>query len=454
MSRKIFKSTFVISVVICLLTMVVTAFVLFQFMEGRSEDELKETANMIRPGVEETGESYLKKLEDVGTDKRITWIAGDGKVLYDNQANVDTMENHSNRAEFQQALKKGSGSSVRRSDTLMIETIYYAEKLSDGTVLRVAIDQESIWAVFSGLIRPAVVMFMVIVLLSMFLSMKVSQIILRPLNEIDLDHPGNNATYEELKPLIDKIQAQQNEIREQQRTEMERAEKYRREYTANVSHELKTPLTSISGFAELMMDGSVPKNMVKEFSRSIYDEASRLITLVNDIIRLSQLDDGSVTYEWETVDLNALVQENIHVLQNAADKKDVLLMSAGEKAEIRGVRRLLSEMIYNLADNAIKYNREGGKAVVTVKKNLTTGGVDLQVSDTGIGIPEKDVERIFERFYRVDKSHSKAVGGTGLGLSIVKHCAAIHGAQIETESDAGKGTKITLHFSAQSMAEK
>lgn len=216
-----------------------------------------------------------------------------------------------------------------------------------------------------------------------------------------------------------------------------------------MSHELKTPLTSISGFAELMMDGSVPKNMVKEFSRSIYEEASRLITLVNDIIRLSQLDDDTVEYEWEAVDLSSLVQENIQVLQNAADRKDVLLMSAGEKTEIRGVRRLLSETIYNLVDNAIKYNREGGKAVVTVKKNPETGGVDLQVSDTGIGIPEKDLGRIFERFYRVDKSHSKAVGGTGLGLSIVKHCAAIHHAQIETESEVGKGTKITLHFPAQ-----
>lgn len=446
MSRRIFKAIFLISVFICLVTMVVTAFVLFHFMEKRTQTELKEALELITPGVEEEGNDYLEDLEASHTDRRITWINADGRVLYDNQADAAHMDNHSSREEFQEAVSSGSGSSIRHSDTMMVETIYYAERLPDGTVLRMSSDQDSIWAIFMSLTEPAVVMFMFIVLLSLFLALRVSQSILKPLNELNLEHPENNDTYEELRPLLNKIRTQQDVIREQQRTEMERAEAFRREYTANISHELKTPLTSISGFAELMMDGSVPKSMVKEFSRTIYDEASRLITLVNDIIRLSQLDDRNVEYEWTTVDLYALARENIRVLQAAADRKNVRIYVQGEKSEIRGVHRVLTDVVYNLIDNAIKYNRENGTVEVSVMPESDGRAVCLKVKDTGIGIPEKDLDRIFERFYRVDKSHSKAVGGTGLGLSIVKHGAALHHAKIETSSAVGKGTTIAIHF--------
>jgi two-component system phosphate regulon sensor histidine kinase PhoR len=426
--------------------MVVTAFVLFNFMEDRTISELKEADDLIAIGIEDYGEEYLEDVKASSVDRRITWIDEDGTVLFDNEADPSNMDNHSTREEFEEAVSSGSGSSIRHSDTMMVETVYYAEKLADGTVLRIATDQDSIWAVFAGLLKPAVIMFMFIVLLSLFLSMKVSQSILKPLNDLNLEDPEKNDTYDELKPLLDKIEAQQNVIREQQRTEMERAEAFRREYTANVSHELKTPLTSISGFAELMMDGSVPKSMVKEFSRSIYDEASRLITLVNDIIRLSQLDDKTVEYDWEDVDLYAVARENIRVLQASAGRKKVRIYLQGEKSEIRGVRRVLSDVIYNLVDNAIKYNRDGGSVEVSVMESADHEGVDLTVKDTGIGIPEKDIDRVFERFYRVDKSHSKAVGGTGLGLSIVKHGVSIHHAKLDIHSTVGMGTTISIHF--------
>ena len=550
MSHKIFKSTFWVSIVIFVLTMGVTAALLFSFLENRTLDELREEANILSYGIEAQGQEYLNR---INTDRRVTLIRRDGTVLYDNEADPSTMENHSNREEVEEAVKSGSGHSIRKSETMMRETIYFAQKLDDGTILRVAVTQDSIWAILAKLIRPAVILFMATVLLSLFLSNMVTKNILSPLNRLDLDHLDNNdVVYDELAPLLNRLQTQQETIRKQlnsakqrqeefnlitenmsegflvidkntdilswnpsalrllgmtdepsgsvlrlnrtrdfretifkvlsgkkeeltlqrenrtyklianpayddnqeevigavfvilDETESIKRENFRREFTANVSHELKTPLTSISGFAELMMGGGMPEETVMDFSKSIYDEASRLISLVNDIINLSSLDDENMEFDWEMIDLYQIASEEIGHLQAAADKKDVKIRLSGVHGNITGVRRIVSEMIYNLCDNAVKYNREHGSIDVNIA--TTTNHVIVSVQDTGIGIPEADQSRIFERFYRVDKSHSKAVGGTGLGLSIVKHGAQLHNAQIKVSSKLDKGTTITLRF--------
>lgn len=550
MSHKIFKSTFWISIVIFALTMGVTAALLFSFLESRTVDELREEANILSYGIEAQGQEYLDR---INTDRRVTLIRRDGTVLYDNEADASTMENHSNREEVEEAVKSGSGHSIRKSETMTRETIYFAQKLDDGTILRVAVTQDSIWAILAKLIRPAVILFMATVLLSLFLSNMVTKNILSPLNRLDLDHLDNNdVVYDELAPLLNRLQTQQETIRKQlnsakqrqeefnlitenmsegflvidkntdilswnpsalrllgmtdepsgsvlrlnrtrdfretifkvlsgkkeeltlqrenrtyklianpayddnqeevigavfvilDETESIKRENFRREFTANVSHELKTPLTSISGFAELMMGGGMPEETVMDFSKSIYDEASRLISLVNDIINLSSLDDENMEFDWEMIDLYQIVSEEISHVQAAADKKDVKIRLSGVHGNITGVRRIVSEMIYNLCDNAVKYNREHGSIDVNIA--TTTNHVIVSVQDTGIGIPEADQSRIFERFYRVDKSHSKAVGGTGLGLSIVKHGAQLHNAQIKVSSKLDKGTTITLRF--------
>ena len=532
------------------LTMGVTAALLFSFLESRTLDELREEANILSYGIEAQGQEYLDR---INTDRRVTLIRRDGTVLYDNEADASTMENHSNREEVEEAVKSGSGHSIRKSETMTRETIYFAQKLDDGTILRVAVTQDSIWAILAKLIRPAVILFMATVLLSLFLSNMVTKNILSPLNRLDLDHLDNNdVVYDELAPLLNRLQTQQETIRKQlnsakqrqeefnlitenmsegflvidkntdilswnpsalrllgmtdepsgsvlrlnrtrdfretifkvlsgkkeeltlqrenrtyklianpayddnqeevigavfvilDETESIKRENFRREFTANVSHELKTPLTSISGFAELMMGGGMPEETVMDFSKSIYDEASRLISLVNDIINLSSLDDENMEFDWEMIDLYQIASEEIGHLQAAADKKDVKIRLSGVHGNITGVRRIVSEMIYNLCDNAVKYNREHGSIDVNIA--TTTNHVIVSVQDTGIGIPEADQSRIFERFYRVDKSHSKAVGGTGLGLSIVKHGAQLHNAQIKVSSKLDKGTTITLRF--------
>lgn len=532
------------------LTMGVTAALLFSFLESRTLDELREEANILSYGIEAQGQEYLDR---INTDRRVTLIRRDGTVLYDNEADASTMENHSNREEVEEAVKSGSGHSIRKSETMTRETIYFAQKLDDGTILRVAVTQDSIWAILAKLIRPAVILFMATVLLSLFLSNMVTKNILSPLNRLDLDHLDNNdVVYDELAPLLNRLQTQQETIRKQlnsakqrqeefnlitenmsegflvidkntdilswnpsalrllgmtdepsgsvlrlnrtrdfretifkvlsgkkeeltlqrenrtyklianpayddnqeevigavivilDETESIKRENFRREFTANVSHELKTPLTSISGFAELMMGGGMPDETVMDFSKSIYDEASRLISLVNDIINLSSLDDENMEFDWEMIDLYQIASEEIGHIQAAADKKDVKIRLSGVHGNITGVRRIVSEMIYNLCDNAVKYNREHGS--IEVKIATTTNHVIVSVQDTGIGIPEADQSRIFERFYRVDKSHSKAVGGTGLGLSIVKHGAQLHNAQIKVSSKLDKGTTITLRF--------
>ena len=441
LSNEIFKYTFLVSLIIVLISMGMTVVYLFRFFENETLDNLQEEASILSAGVETNGIGYLNHVDSTS---RITLIDADGTVLFDNEADVDKMENHSDRSEIEEAVQSGSGQSIRRSATLTRETIYYAKKLPDGSVIRVAQNLSSVWMLLRRLLQPAIIIFMVTIMLSLFLSMKVSKKILGPLNHLDLDEPENNQTYEELSPLLERISRQQTLIREREHSESVRRETFRRDFTANVSHELKTPLTSISGFAEIMKDGGVPEDTVRDFSKSIYEEASRLISLVNDIIKLSRLDDEKMEYEWEIIDAYALSGEILNRLKPEADKKNVRLLLDGDHGKIRGVRQVVTEMIFNLCDNAIKYNKPGGK--VQVRIATTPNHVSVCVEDNGIGIPAKDLKHVFERFYRVDKSHSKAVGGTGLGLSIVKHGAGLHHAAIQANSRPGKGTSITLRF--------
>lgn len=441
LSNEIFKYTFLVSLIIVLISMGMTVVYLFRFFENETLDNLQEEASILSAGVETNGIGYLNHVDSTS---RITLIDADGTVLFDNEADVDKMENHSDRSEIEEAVQSGSGQSIRRSATLTRETIYYAKKLPDGSVIRVAQNLSSVWMLLRRLLQPAIIIFMVTIMLSLFLSMKVSKKILGPLNHLDLDEPENNQTYEELSPLLERISRQQTLIREREHSESVRRETFRRDFTANVSHELKTPLTSISGFAEIMKDGGVPEDTVRDFSKSIYEEASRLISLVNDIIKLSRLDDEKMEYEWEIIDAYALSGEILNRLKPEADKKNVRLILDGDHGKIRGVRQVVTEMIFNLCDNAIKYNKPGGK--VQVRIATTPNHVSVCVEDNGIGIPAKDLKHVFERFYRVDKSHSKAVGGTGLGLSIVKHGAGLHHAAIQANSRPGKGTSITLRF--------
>jgi len=418
-----------------------SAMILFRFFEERSEDELKQESEAIASGTDEYGIGYLTRLK---SERRITLIDTDGTVLYDNEADPAEMENHKDRTEVKEAFSNGSGTSIRYSNTMTEETIYYALKLKDGQVLRIAATQDSIYAWLIKLLIPAGCIFGIAVCGSLIISSKLSRSILTPINNLNLDDPENNDTYEELHPLLERISTQNKMIRSQEREESEKREKFRREFTANVSHELKTPLTSISGFAELMKQGGMDEETVIDFSTTIYDESQRLITLVNDIIRLSSLEDRDIQYEWENVNLLGLSRDVASRLQSAADRKRVKILVIGREQNVYGIWDLIYEMVYNVCDNAVKYNKENGAVTITVGGDEKTASVSVE--DTGIGIPKEDIDRIFERFYRVDKSHSKAVGGTGLGLSIVKHGAIIHHAHIHVHSTLGQGTEIILEF--------
>ena len=547
MTSRIFRSVFFTSFLAVLACLVLIFGVLFGFFERQLKKEMASEAGYIAYALEDDYEHFFSTFSD--SEKRITLIDTNGAVIADTEADPKTIDNHANRVEFQEAQETGSGSSVRYSDTLLQKTVYYAKKLDDGNVLRVSTTQYSIVSVLIGLMQPILVVLVITLLLSFFLSSRVAKSVIRPINEIDLEHPENSDTYEELAPLLYKIlnqnrtigeqikQAQQkqnefklitenmregflvidknakllscnsaalrlldaeksdgnvltlnrtadfravvhealegrhaestmlhaertynliaNPVTEKQAiiggviviidiTESTRREAIRREFTANVSHELKTPLTSISGFAELMKGGDLPSETVADFSSTIYAEAQRLITLVSDIIKISELDEKSDHFMTEDVDLYDLADEVLHRLAQPADAKHVALKLSGEHAAVHGVRQILEEMVYNLCDNAIKYNKENGTAEVTVNKRQDS--ITLTVRDTGIGIPHSQQDRVFERFYRVDKSRSKAEGGTGLGLSIVKHGALYHGAEISLESTVDKGTAITLTF--------
>ena len=537
MTAKIFRNAFLIGFTVLLACILLFFFIMYSNYQAQAFDNLAIEAEHISEGMQICGgESYLSAVQ---SGERITWIATDGSVLYDNMADSSTMENHLQRPEVAEAFETGSGRSDRYSSTILEKNNYYALLLKDGTVLRVAGMQPSLWIV------------VLVLVLCGLLAMRLARQIVRPINAINPDNPNATPTYPELQPLITRLQEQNRTIRTQlselstrQRefdaitenmregflivdnkcsilssnrsalrllgiddaqkpenlhqavcsgklldlvdnalagtrgdeeitvgggtwqlfanpvitaghvtgaiiifmdvTEREQREALRREFSANVSHELKTPLTSITGFAELMKEGMVPKEKMQEFSGDIYRESRRLIDLVDDIIQLSRLDEGTANFSKSPVDLYTLSGQVIESLRPVAQKQDITLTLSGQHAVIEGVEQLLQEMVYNLCDNAIKYNISGGSVTVSVWQNGQT--VTLSVVDTGIGIPYADQSRVFERFYRVDKSHSKEVGGTGLGLSIVKHAAQYHGAKLELKSDPGRGTAIAVNF--------
>ena len=554
MTRKIFQSIIAVVISVLLLSLALITGVLYNHFETTMLDQLRTTAQFAEQGVEQEGMAYFDDLH--ARNCRVTWIAADGTVKYDNRSNPKTMENHADRQEVREAMENDSGTSVRRSSTLSEHTMYYAKRLSDGTVLRLSMSQRSVLFLMGGMLSPLVFIFLAACLLAGVLSYRVSKKIVKPLSEIDLKHPEQVETYDELSPFLQRIAAQNREIdarmaeiRKQQQefsmitenmseglfvvdrnyqilsynksamqifgmdprqehenllavnrsegfrnavdsalkgrhtqenlelngrvyqiianavcqpdfaedmvgavilvldvTEKEAQEQYRREFTANVSHELKTPLTSISGIAEIIRNGIVKPEDIPHFAGKIYDESQRLITLIGDIIKLSRLDENQVPMERETVDMLEMARDVVQQLSSVARKSGVTLVANGTHGQVQGVRQVLGEMVYNLCENAVKYNRAGGRVWVDVQQ--VADHVVLRVKDTGIGIPAAEQGRIFERFYRVDKSHSKAVGGTGLGLSIVKHGAALHHATISVSSEPEQGTEITLTFPA------
>lgn len=548
MHKKIFLSSLLTAFLVLIAAVALIMGILFHLFEQQIQTQLESEANVLSQAVEKEGIRFFDGF-DSGSN-RVTLVDADGSVLYDSEADTDTLDNHAGREEIKEAMESGTGMSIRYSATLTEKTFYYAVRLSGRKVLRVSTEQYTVVSILLGLARPLLAIMAAALILTLFLARGVSRAIIEPINTLDLESPEKNDAYEELTPLLKKIAQQKQTIESQLAdahkkqnefnlitenmsegflvidhdanllaynpaalrlleiappadgsvlvfcrtkefrevisqalcgvkadgimvreglsyslianpvfengmaigavviildvTERKKRETLRREFTANVSHELKTPLTSISGFAELMKEGDVSKETVVDFSRSIFDEAQRLIALVGDIIKISELDGRSIPYQSEAVDLYGLSEEIISRLEGEAAKKNITFHLAGEKAEVNGVRKILDEMLYNLCDNAIKYNHENGAVNLYINENQNS--VELTVEDTGIGIPAECQNRVFERFYRVDKSHSKKVGGTGLGLAIVKHGAIYHNAGIGIESMEGKGTKVTIDF--------
>ena len=400
------------------------------------KSEVKQEARYIRTAVDIVGSDYLERLDNVEVNTRVTRIGADGTVLYDSGGDERLLENHKGREEVKQALASGEGEITRMSDTRDREMYYYATMLDDGTVLRVSKNMESLAGTAFRMLPVMFLIAAVMILLTVILASWQTRRLIKPINELDIEHPLDNMVYEELTPLLTAM--------DQSNREKEEVSNMRKEFSANVSHELKTPLTSISGYAEIMKYGLVRPQDIPNFSERIYKEARRLITLVEDIIKLSKLDEESVELEKEDVELYGLCREIVSRLSPQANARRVQVSVQGEQVVYRGIRQILDEMIYNVCENAIKYNNEGGRVVVWCGKTLN--GAKISVTDNGIGIPEEHLERIFERFYRVDKSHSKERGGTGLGLSIVKHGAILHGAKVQVESKVGEGTRIDILF--------
>ena len=398
--------------------------------------EVEQEARYIKEAIDISGTDYLEAMDNVQQNTRVTVITPEGNVVYDTKDDELTLANHKNRIEVKAALLHGEGRDVRVSDTIKERSIYYALLLKDGNVLRVSRTVDNVLPMFIQVLPYITVIAVVMICFAIILARWQTSRLIRPINELDLNEPLKNEIYEEFKPLLERI--------DKQNKEKDAAAQMRKEFSANVSHELKTPLTSISGYAEIMKSGLVKPEDMPKFSERIYDEACRLITLVEDIIKLSKLDEERVEIEKEDVDLYELAMDVCSRLSLPAERKGVQIKVHGESVICHGVRPVLQEMIYNICANGIKYNKDGGKLDVWVGNTLS--GKKVIVRDSGIGIPKEDLDGIFERFYRVDKSHSKQSGGTGLGLSIVKHGAMLHQAEVHVESELGKGTKMELIF--------
>ena len=549
MTKKIFKSIMFVCALVLAVGLAAVMGILYSNFDGQMREELSKEAAYLAYGVEQQGLNYLKNIKDKSA--RITYIDQDGTVLFDNEADVSEMKNHSDRTEFQKAEKYGAGESSRYSDTLSEKTIYYALRLKDGTVLRVSGTQDSVLALVENLIFPLCGLLCLMLILSGIMVSAISKRIVKPINELDLESPEENQIYEELSPLLSKIHRQNREIQNQLElakqqqeefslitenmqeglividkytmilsanssawnlfhmdrvcqgesvycldreeefrhaieqvlsgehtelvlklngsdiqlianpvirdkktegavvllvnvTEKLERESLRREFSANVSHELKTPLTSISGFAEIMQGGLVKCEDIPQFAGRIYKESHRLLQLVEDVIQISQLDEEKTSYTWESVDVYQVCKNAFESLKEKAKRLNVHLYICGEYMKMEAVRTLLEEAVYNVCDNAIKYNRNDGS--VSVFLTQTAQEIHIVVKDTGVGIPKEDQNRVFERFYRVDKSHSKEIGGTGLGLSIVKHAVGALKGSVILRSEEGNGTEICMKF--------
>lgn len=549
MTKKIFKSIMFVCALVLAVGLAAVMGILYSNFDGQMRKELSKEAAYLAYGVEQQGLDYLKNIKDKSA--RITYIDQDGTVLFDNEADVSEMKNHSDRTEFQKAEKYGAGESSRYSDTLSEKTIYYALRLKDGTVLRVSGTQDSVLALVENLIFPLCGLLCLMLILSGIMASVISKRIVKPINELDLESPEENQIYEELSPLLSKIHRQNREIQNQLElakqqqeefslitenmqeglividkytmilsanssawnlfhmdrgcqgesvycldreeefrhaieqvlsgehtelvlklngsdiqlianpvirdkktegavvllvnvTEKLERESLRREFSANVSHELKTPLTSISGFAEIMQGGLVKNEDIPKFAGRIYKESQRLLQLVEDVIQISQLDEEKTPYVWEPVDVYQVCKSAFDSLKEKAYKMNVHLYICGESMKMEAIRTLLEEAVYNVCDNAIKYNRNDGSVSIFLEQ--TAQEVQIVVKDTGIGIPREDQDRVFERFYRVDKSHSKEIGGTGLGLSIVKHAVSTLDGSVGLGSEVGSGTEICMKF--------
>ena len=443
MKHKIFSHTSLLIILSVILTFLAAGTVMYNRYDIYMKQGVRDEAAYIKTGLEEDGDVFLSDRVGDATSSRITLLGKDGQVLFDSIENPEEMENHSNRPEFIEAEKQGSGEMVRYSDTLSKQTFYYAVKLKDDQVLRVARTTDSLLVTMltSFLLLGGLVC--VILVIELFLVQKQTRKLIEPINRIDLEHPLEHVCYEELRPLLFRLDQQNRQI-QKQLEDLKNAESARKEFTANVSHELKTPLMSISGYAELMMNGMVPPDKMQDFAGRIFHESERLSNLVADIIQLSRLDEKNSDLPFEPVDLYELAEDIVLHLDSAASKKNINVSLEGNSVTVQGVRHVIYEMLYNIADNAIRYTNQNG--TVNIFTGTINGHAFYRVEDNGIGIPENEQKRIFERFYRVDKSHSRATGGTGLGLSIVKHGAILHNAEIKLKSEPGKGTKMELVF--------
>lgn len=415
---------------------VLLTLVLYRNTFRNFQEEVEQEAGYIKAAIDISGEDYLKAMDDVQKKTRVTVISPEGNVLYDSMEDQFTFANHKNRSEIKDALRYGSGRAVRRSDTIQERAVYYALLLNNGNVLRVARRVDNVIPMLLDVLPYVSGIAVLMIGFALILARRETERLIRPINRLDLEAPLENDVYEELHPLLESL--------DRQNREKEAVAQMRKEFSANVSHELKTPLTSISGYAEIMKSGLVKPEDMAGFSERIYNEASRLITLIEDIIKLSRLDEEHVEIEKEEVELYTLTREVCSRLALAAEKKHVRIEISGEEVYYVGIRQILTEMVYNICENGIKYNKDGGTLSVWVGNTLQ--GKKIIVTDTGIGIPAEDQERIFERFYRVDKSHSRQSGGTGLGLSIVKHGAMLHHAEVRVTSETGKGTKMEIIF--------
>lgn len=546
MTKKIFRTTLSASLGIVLVTILMIMGFLYNYFNRIQREQLRTQTALASQGISFEGKDYFENLKT--SNVRITWVDNKGQVLYDTQSDAKHMKNHANRQEIKEAIKSGYGESTRWSATLTEKSIYAAQRLNNGTIVRLSVAQQTIFYLLLGMMSPLAIIILLAIILSVLIARYIAKKVSEPLNNIDLDHPLSNDSYEEITPLLRRLDSHQSKIQHQKLllqkrqkeidtiiskikegmillddqarivsinaealklfqinddwhgrfmmevsrdltlkdlidqglkgkkkeanidiennhyrvlvrpttdnnrvtglvvllfdvTDQLQMEQLQREFTANVSHELKTPLHVISGYSELLANQMVPNEEVPQFAAKIHKESERLVKLVEDIINLSHLDEQEKLPQ-ETVNLYDLTQKVLEGLQAKADKKHIQINFNGEEAILRGNPVLLNSLVYNLCDNALIYNHEKGQVNVTLKNSPDT--ITLEVSDTGLGIAEKDKKRIFERFYRVDKSRSKIVGGTGLGLSIVKSALDFHNGSIKVDSHLGQGTTMTV----------